>query len=204
MKRLTGAGDLTLFIFDLDGTLVRFAVDWGEVKARIRTLLGTDEPLSPLIPSIERLATDPRLRSRIYGLVDDAEMAAARGFHPDAEIVELFRRLVSLGPRIALVTLQGRRPAVEALTRVGLLGFFDLITSRDDVKTRKEQIAATLERLTISPGQAIVIADKQADMAAAKNLGCLTFAVTDRPEVTGDFKAARAVELLQVLGLEGA
>ena len=204
MKRIPGAGGLTLFIFDLDGTLVRFDVDWGEVKARIRTLLGADEPLSPLIPSIERLATDPRLRSRIYGLVDDAEMAAARGFHADAETVDLFRRLVSLGPRIALVTLQGRRPAVEALTRVGLLGFFDLITSRDDVKTRKGQIAATLERLTVSPGQAIVVADKEADMAAAKDLGCLAFAVTARPEVSGDFKAARVIELLQVLGLEGA
>jgi phosphoglycolate phosphatase-like HAD superfamily hydrolase len=193
-----------LFIFDLDGTLVRFDIDWNALKIRIRAMLGTDDPLSPLLPSIERLVRDPRLMRRVYGLLDEAELAATRGFVPDDGVIRLFERLKTADRNVALVTLQGRAPAVEALARLGLAGFFDLILTRDETTSREEQIIMAVRRLAVPAGQTIVIADKPADMAAARRVGCLTFAVTDRPDVEADFKATSVIELSRLLGMESA
>jgi HAD superfamily hydrolase (TIGR01509 family) len=195
---------LDLFVFDLDGTLVRFAIDWREIRAQVARLLGTDEELSPLIPEVERLVDDPELRGRVYRLIDNAEVAATADFRPDDETLELFRRLRELRLRLALVTLQGRRPALEALQRIGLGGSFDLIITRDEAKTRKDQLALALRRFDVVPGRAIVIADRQADMAAAKALGCVTVAIGASAEVTADFRAGRVTDLLGTIGWEAS
>jgi HAD superfamily hydrolase (TIGR01509 family) len=196
--------NLDLFVFDLDGTLVRFAIDWGAIRAQVARLLETDEELSPLIPEVERLVDDPELRRRVYRLIDDAEVAATVDFRPDDETLELFRRLRELRLRLALVTLQGRRPALEALQRIGLQGSFDLIITRDDAKTREDQLAMALRGFDVAPGRAIVIADRQADMAAAKALGCLTVAIGASAEVTADFRASRVNDLLETIGWEAS
>jgi phosphoglycolate phosphatase-like HAD superfamily hydrolase len=196
--------DLDLFVFDLDGTLVRFAIDWRGIRAQVARLLGTDEELSPLLPEVERLVDDPELRRRVYTLIDDAEVAASAGFQPDDETLALFRRLRELRLRLALVTLQGRRPALEALQRIGLGESFDLIITRDEAKSRADQIAMALRGFDVAPGRAIVIADRQADMAAAKALGCLTVAIGAPAEVTADFRAGRVTDLLGTIGWEAS
>lgn len=198
------AADVDLFVFDLDGTLVHFAIDWREIRAEVARLLETDEPLSPLIPEVERLVADPELRRRVYTLIDDAEVAASAGFRPDPETLQLFRSLKERGLRLALVTLQGRRPALEAVQRIGLQGSFDVVITRDDVKARQDQIAVALRRLGVAPERALVIADRQADMTAAKELGCVTFAIGDAAELTGDFKAKVVNDLLETIGWEAA
>jgi phosphoglycolate phosphatase-like HAD superfamily hydrolase len=204
MSTAPSPADLDLFVFDLDGTLVRFAIDWREIRAQVARLLGTHEELSPLIPEVERLVEDPELRRRVYTLIDDAEVAASAGFLPDGETLELFRRLRELRLRLALVTLQGRRPALEALQRIGLQGSFDLIITRDDAKTRADQLAMALRGFDVAPGRAIVIADRQVDMAAAKALGCLTVAIGASAEVAADFRASRVSDLLGTIGWEAS
>lgn len=196
--------DVDVFVFDLDGTLVRFAIDWREIRAEVARLLDTDEPLSPLIPEVERLVDDPELRRRVYTLIDDAEVAATVDFRPDDETLELFRRLQERRLRVALVTLQGRRPALEALQRIGLGGSFDVIITRDEAKARADQLAMALRGLDVAPGRAIVIADRQADMVAAKALGCLTVAIGASAEVTADFRASRVNDLLRTIGWEAS
>lgn len=196
--------DVDVFVFDLDGTLVRFAIDWREIRAEVARLLDTDEPLSPLIPEVERLVDDPELRRRVYTLIDDAEVASTVDFRPDEETLELFRRLRNRGLRLALVTLQGRRPALEAVQRIGLQGSFDVVITRDDVKARQDQIAMALRRLGVAPERALVIADRQADMVAAKALGCLTVAIGASAEVTADFRASRVNDLLRTIGWEAS
>lgn len=204
MTTALSPADVDLFVFDLDGTLVRFAIDWREIRAQVARLLATDEPLSPLIPEVERLVDDPELQRRVYRLIDDAEVSATVDFRPDGETLELFRRLRERRLRLALVTLQGRRPALEALQRIGLEGSFDVIITRDEAKTREAQLAIALREFDVAPGRAIVIADREADMVAAKALGCLTVAIGASAEVTADFKASRVNDLLETIGWEAA
>lgn len=204
MTMALSAADVDLFVFDLDGTLVRFAIDWRAIRAQVARFLDTDEELSPLIPEVERLVDDPEQRRRVYALIDDAEVAATVDFRPDDETLALFRRLRERRLRLALVTLQGRRPALEALQRIGLGGSFDVIITRDDAKTRQAQLAMALREFGVTPERAIVIADRQADMAAAKALGCVTVAIGANAGVTADFRASRVGDLLQTIGWEAA
>ena len=204
MTMALSPADVDLFVFDLDGTLVRFAIDWREIRAKVARFLDTDEELAPLIPEVERLVDDPELRRSVYTLIDDAEVAATVDFRPDDETLALFRRLQERRLRLALVTLQGRRPALEAVQRIGLGGSFDLIITRDEAKTRADQLALALRGFAVAPERAIVIADRQADMVAAKALGCLTVAIGTSAEVTADFRASRVNDLLSAIGWEAS
>ena len=204
MTMALSPADVDLFVFDLDGTLVRFAIDWREIRAKVARFLDTDEELAPLIPEVERLVDDPELRRSVYTLIDDAEVAATVDFRPDDETLALFRRLQERRLRLALVTLQGRRPALEAVHRIGLGGSFDLIITRDEAKTRADQLALALRGFAVAPERAIVIADRQADMVAAKALGCLTVAIGTSAEVTADFRASRVNDLLGAIGWEAS
>lgn len=195
--------DVGMLVFDLDGTLVRFEIDWADVRARLQHLLDTDDPLKPLLPALESLGLDEERRRRAYELVDDVELSVARRFVYDDGLVRAFDRLSGNGRRVALVTLQGRRPAVETLERLGIRRFFDLIVSRDDTSSRSSQIERCMETLGVGAGSTVVIADRAADVSAAKALGCRTVAIGDRPGVIGDRHAAGVSELPAILGMEG-
>lgn len=194
--------DVRLLVFDLDGTLVRFEIDWAGVRARLQRELETQDPLKPLLSSIETLGLDEGRRKRAYGLVDDVELAVARTFTRDDDLVRALERLTASDRRVALVTLQGRRPALEALERLGIRRFFDLIVSRDDTSSRSLQIERCLAALGVTASSAVVIADRAADMSAAQALGCRTVVMGDRPGVVGDRRAASVADLPRILGSE--
>ena len=203
MKPTAAFGDdIGLLIFDLDGTLVRFGIDWSDVRARLQRMLDTDDDLRPLLPALEALDLDEERRRHAYGLIDDIELAVARTFVRDDGLARVLDRLSANGRRLALVTLQGRRAAVEALERVGIQRFFGLIVARDDTSNRGSQIERCLVTLGVTADSTVVIADRAADMAEAKARGCRTVAVGDRPGVVGDRRVAGVGELPAILGLE--
>lgn len=191
--------NIRLFIFDLDGTIVKLPIDWTEVKKKIRKILETNSSLTPLIPSIEQLVANSELKRRIYKVVDDEEMKAVKKLRFDEDIVRLFKKLKTLGYKLALVTLQGRKPAIEALNRLKVREFFDLVVSRDEKKDREEQIKITLETMGVPSSQAIIVADRLRDMLVAKRLGCVSMAITGKLEINGDFKLDNIKEILRML-----
>jgi phosphoglycolate phosphatase-like HAD superfamily hydrolase len=198
------AGGPRLFVFDLDGTLANFVIDWDDVKARIGTLLGFRGPLTPLLPSIDALSLDLERKQHVYELIDDIELSVATTFVRSKILEDLFRRLTHLEANVALVTMQGRKPAIEALRRLGILKFVDLIVSRDDHISRKRQIEECVLTFQVSPSNTVVIADRPEDMAAAREVGCRTIAIGVRPGLIADLKAASAGDLLEILNLEGS
>ncbi len=191
--------NIKLFIFDLDGTIVKLPIKWTEVKKKIKKILKTNLSLTPLIPSIEELVTDSELKRRIYKVIDDEEMKVVKKLKFDEDILKLFKKLKKLGYKLALVTLQGRKPAIEALNRLNVREFFDLIVSRDEKKDREEQIKTTLEAMEVPSSQVMVIADKLKDMVIAKKLGCVSMAITGKVEMDGDFKLNNIKEMLRML-----
>jgi len=191
--------NIKLFIFDLDGTIVKLPIKWTEVKKKIKKILKTNLSLTPLIPSIEELVTDSELKRRIYKAIDDEEMKVVKKLKFDEDILKLFKKLKKLGYKLALVTLQGRKPAIEALNRLNVREFFDFIVSRDEKKDREEQIKTTLEAMEVPSSQVMVIADKLKDMVIAKKLGCVSMAITGKVEMDGDFKLNNIKEMLRML-----
>jgi phosphoglycolate phosphatase-like HAD superfamily hydrolase len=191
-------GDVKLLIFDLDKTIANLQVDWKETKKKIRKILKTDHSLTPLLPSIEELVNNSDLKKEIYRLIDDEEMKTVKKLKSDKDITRLFNDLKT-NYKIALVTLQGHTPAVEALNKLKIYEYFDLIISRDENTDREQQIRIVLEKTNINPSQAIIVADKLNDMLAARKLGCKTVAITEKPDITGDFKFTNIKEILKAL-----
>jgi len=196
---LKTVANIKLFIFDLDGTIVNFLINWTKVKEKIRKILKTSHSLTPLIPSIEEFVTDSELKKRIYKVMENEEMKVAKKLKVDEDIVKLFKKLKNLGYKFVLVTLQGYKPAVEALNRLNIYEYFDLVISRDEKKTREEQIKMALKMMHVKASQAIIVADKLMDISVAKKLGCMSMAITDKPKINGDFKATNIKEILKIL-----
>jgi len=199
MRDLDG---IELFIFDLDGTIASLQINWEEVREKIRKVLKTNQSLIPLIPSIEQLAIDSTMKKRIYQTIDSEEMKTVKKLKSDKTAVRLFKRLKELDYNLALVTLQGRKPAIEALRRLGIYEYFDLVVSRDEKKDREDQIGAALEKMNVQPFQAVVVADKVKDMQVAKKMGCKSIAISDKLEIEADFKLSNIKEILKILGGE--
>lgn len=196
LKTLT---NIKLFIFDLDRTIVDLPIKWTEVKEKIKKILKTDHSLTPLIPSIEELVTNSELKKRIYKVIDYEEMKVVKKIKFDEDIAKLFEKLKKVNCRLALVTLQGRKPAIEALKRLNIYKYFDLVISRDENKNREKQIKIALRTLGVEPSQSIIVADKLRDMLVAKRLGCVSMAITDKPNINGDFKVTNIKEISKML-----
>jgi phosphoglycolate phosphatase-like HAD superfamily hydrolase len=190
--------DVKLFIFDLDRTIADLQVDWKETKRKIRKILKTDHSLTPLIPSIEELVSNADLKKEVYRLIDKEEMKRVKKLKPDEDVVKLFNKLKT-SYKIALVTLQGRAPAVEALKKLKLHKHFDLIISRDENTDREQQIRILLEKTDINPNQAIIVADRLNDMLAARKLGCKSIAITEKSDIIGDYKFKNIKEISKAL-----
>jgi len=196
LKTLT---NIKLFIFDLDGTIIDLPINWTKVKEKIKKILKTDHPLTPLIPSIEEVATNSELRKKIYRAIDYEEMKVVEKLKFDQDIARVFEKLKKVNLRLALVTLQGRKPAIEALKRLNIYKYFDLVISRDEDKNREKQIQRALRTMGMESSQSMVVADKLRDMLIAKRLGCVSMAVTDKPDINGDFKVTNIKEILKML-----
>lgn len=197
---MTDLTAIKLFIFDLDGTIASLQINWAEVRKKIRKILKTNHSLIPLIPSIEQLAIDSKTKEKIYQTIDNEEMKIVKKLKSDKTVVRLFKRLKELDYNLALVTLQGRIPAIEALTRLRIYEYFNLVVSRDEKKEREDQIRAALEKMNVQPFQAIVVADKLKDMQVAKKIGCKSIAISDKLEIDTDFKLNNIKEILKLLG----
>jgi len=198
-KSLKTPTNIKLFIFDLDGTIIDLQINWTKVKEKIKKILKTDHSLTPLIPSIEEVATDSKVKKKIYKAIDYEEMKVVEKLKFDQDIARLFEKLKKVNLRLALVTLQGRKPAIEALKRLNIYKYFDLVISRDEDKNREKQIQKALRTMGMEPSQSMVVADKLRDMLIAKRLGCVSMAVTDKPDINGDFKVTNIKEILKML-----
>lgn len=169
-------------ITDLDGTLVDLGIDWDSLRERIRREMGWDHPLRPLGPSIPEAARSKAEEEMAFRIVEEAEQMASERAEFNQKIVEIFRRMKERGLKVALVTLQARRPALTVLERLGILGFFDVIVTRESSLKRKEQLRIAIDALGVKPERCLFFGDTQWDVEAGRELGCEVVCVGRRIE----------------------
>ncbi|MEM0037011.1 MAG: HAD-IA family hydrolase [Candidatus Korarchaeum sp.] len=174
-------------ITDLDGTLVDLGIDWDSLRERIRREMGWDHPLKPLGPSIPKAARSKAEEEAAFRIVEEAEQRASERANPNSKIVEIFRRIRERGVKVALVTLQARRPAVTTLERLGISEFFDVVVTRDLSLDRREQLRIAMEELGVMPERCLFFGDTQWDIEAGREIGCETVCVGRRIEGSNYF-----------------
>jgi HAD superfamily hydrolase (TIGR01549 family) len=195
-------------IFDMDGTLVTFRFDvQGTRKALLDELtargfetagLGLVTPTQQIIDAARSQAPSGKpeafeeLRVRIYDILDEFELESVESAMVFPGTRESLDFLKGKGVRLAVVTNSGRKAALKALRRAGLLDCFEFVLTRDDTETMKprpEGLLKATSMLGLPTDSVYYVGDSPYDIAAAKNAGIRVVSVA-----TGNYNSERLRE----------
>ena len=187
-------------IFDLDGTLVDFNLDYKAIRGDIREHL-----LNSILPSSLLSAKDTvfemlkkadiyfrnldkssansinKIRNEALVIADKYELEAARNTDLLPGVIETLKILKSMNLKIGLFTLSGDKSVNYILNRFRLNNYFSVTVPRNQVnyvKPNPEHLETALKVLDVSPEETIVIGDGVVDMATAKELNAIAIGLT--------------------------
>jgi len=178
-------------IFDLDGTLASFNIDYKAVRADVRDLMikrGLPSSLFPINESIfEMLKKNEifmknngkseksieEIREEALAIAEKYELEAAKTTSLLPGVLDTLRALKETRLKIGLCTINSEKSTNYILKRFKIAEFFDAVISRDKVKYVKpntEHLKATLKALEVKPEDALVVGDSVSDTECAREL----------------------------------
>ncbi|MBS7607809.1 MAG: HAD family hydrolase [Candidatus Bathyarchaeia archaeon] len=185
-------------IFDLDGTIVKFNIDFRTVRAEVRgflidqgvpaSILFVNESIFEMLKKAEifmknsgkSAAAVEALRKKALAIAEKYELEAAKTTSIQPGVIEVLKALREMGLKIGICTVNSQKSADYVLERFGIKEFFSAVVSREHVKYVKpnvEHLRKTLEALGVDPQEALVVGDSQADMRCAKDLGVMAVGI---------------------------
>ena len=111
-----------------------------------------------------------------------AEYVAEHGVEIKRPVAETLGFLQSRGIRIALATSTGRERAMQRLSHVGILDFFEEMVCGDEIvkgKPNPDIYIRACEKLGISPEEAVAVEDSVNGVISADTAGLYTVMVVD-------------------------
>jgi HAD superfamily hydrolase (TIGR01549 family) len=178
-------------VFDLDGTLASFNVDYRTVRAEARSLLirsglpasilSINESIFEMLKKTEIFVKNngqskeafAKIRSKVLAIAEKYELDAAKTTSLLPGVSETLKTLKKMGLKIGLCTINSEKSTSYILKRFRIAKFFDSITPRNSVeyvKPNTEHLEATLKALDIKPEEAVIAGDSRIDMKCAKEL----------------------------------
>ena len=186
-------------IFDLDGTIVDFNIDFKAARAEVVRLLTQQNLPSSLLSVKESVFVTlkkakkhmkengkdeqefVKLKENVIAVVERYEAKAARETDLISGIVETLKTLKKTKLKIALFTANGEKSTNHILRRFRLRQFFDTIITRESVlavKPDPAHLEAVLKALKVRSEEAIVVGDSVRDIQCARQLKVLAVGVT--------------------------
>jgi HAD superfamily hydrolase (TIGR01549 family) len=178
-------------IFDLDGTLASFNIDYKAVRADVRNLLikrdlpaslfSIHESIFEMLRKTEIFMknneksekTMDEIRKKALAIAEEYELEAAKTTSLLPGALDALVALKNIKLKVGLCTINSEKATNYILKRFRIGGFFDAITSRDSVKYVKpniEHLEATLKALEVKSEEAIVVGDGVSDIKCAREL----------------------------------
>lgn len=212
--------DIKLIIFDLDGAVVHTMPDVSIAVQKTVEAMGC-EPLSPEEAGSHIGGGAKKAFSTLLGperahLLDEA-LVFFRSYYSEhcadfsplypgiREVLEYFNGKM----KIAMATAKIRSATIKILDTLGILPYFDLLVTDDDMQRMKPDpqcIEIILEKLGIPANEAVMIGDMNTDILAGKAAGTATIGVTygyGKPEdlraVSPDIILDNALSLMDVI-----
>ncbi len=167
----------------------------------VRRTIGT--PLPVAVPKLYGAAIDGRVDEyiEVYQVRADEVMGPLTTVLPGTR--ETLRRLQDAAIPAAIVSQKLRYRVEEVLQREELLDAFTCVLGAEDVPAFKPDpsgLLLALERLDISPADAIYVGDTTIDAEAAVNAGLRFVAVLTGPTTRGDFEAFTTAAIIETVG----
>jgi HAD superfamily hydrolase (TIGR01549 family) len=178
-------------IFDLDGTLASFNLDYRTVRADVRSflikrgvpasVLIVNESIFEMLKKTEifiRNSGKPEkklqeIRSQVLAIAEKYELEAAKNTSLLPGVLETLKTLKKMNLKIAICTINSEKSTDYILKRFRLINFFDVVIPRNKVKYVKpnpEHLEAALKALEKTADKVVVVGDGIPDMKCAKEL----------------------------------
>ena len=159
-------------VYDLDGTVVRLAVDWQAVAEDVIAVYdeASVEAAGADLWGLMERADRHGIASEVEAAISEHEHAGARDSHRLSLADELLDRSVPVG----VCSLNCERACRIALDTHDLAAGVDSVIGRDSVATHKpdpEPLLATLSELGVDPSAAVFVGDSPRDGTTAERAG---------------------------------
>jgi len=186
-------------VFDLDGTIVDFNLDYKAMRAEVIRFLakqGFPSSIFSLNESIFKILKKVKIfmrnkgkgeqeiamvREAVLSLVSRHELEAAHATTLLPGVIETLKALREMKLKMALFSVNGEKSASYILRRFRLKPFFDAVVTRESVlavKPDPAHLEAALRALNVKPEEAIVVGDYVDDMRCAQGLKVIAVGVT--------------------------
>ena len=183
--------DIRLVVFDLDGTLVGAEETFSALKERLRKRLVSmgvpDESLgemSPMYETLLRVSSETGIPfGELYDHMVELEVERMEASYLFDGVIDVLEFLKGRGIKLAVMTRSSRKAALKALDMHGIAGYFDVVSTRDDVppgdlKPEPGQLGRILRELGVEPTKTLVVGDHGYDIIPARELGTLSVMIT--------------------------
>ena len=181
-------------IFDLDGTLSHFNLDFKTLRSEVRSylmrvgvpasVLNVNENIFEMLTKTEIFVKNsgkPGKSAIAFEEVHSQAMAIAEKFEMEAALTtslmpgacETLKELKLMKLKIGLCTTSSEKAANYILQRFNIKDFFQIVVARDRVKYVKpntEQFEVALKELGVNPQNALIVGDSVVDMRSAREL----------------------------------
>lgn len=193
-------------LFDMDGVILdsvesnvwlfqRVFQEFGFAPPSEKELLefsprGSKETVNKFLPEFEK--DNWELKQKMLERTRELSIGVLQKVKPMPEIHEILRELKQTR-RLGLVTNR-RESAHAAIELFGFQGIFDVVITAGDVENAKphpEPIILALERLGVSPSEALFVGDMSVDLEAGTAAGVKTILIKNVDDIK---KAVEVVE----------
>jgi HAD superfamily hydrolase (TIGR01509 family) len=185
-------------IFDLDGTIIHFNLNYKAVRAEViqfltkqgfpQSIFSMNESVFEMMKKMEiymknngkRKQEIMKTKKAVFSLVSSHELEAARSTRLIPGVLETLKALRKKGLKMALFTLNGEKSVSYILKCFRLESFFDTVITRDfgsAVKPDSAHLEAVLGKLNVKPEEGIVVGDSVWDMMCAHELNVIAIGV---------------------------
>jgi len=212
-RRRVRGGMVRAVVFDLDGTLVHFDIDYTALKEEVLRALGRlgiptsslspEDTLTTILDKVECYIKASGLGNEfkrevwaeVFKIAERFEAASVDSAKPMPGAADVLAALKEKGLKIGLLTLNSSVIAINVLERFGLKRFFDAMVARDFVEEAKPNpghLSSVLKELGVKPDETVVVGDTVFDIRCAKELGTIAVGITTGRSSGEELEAAGA------------
>ena len=195
---------IKLIIFDLDGVLVdakkihfdslneslsyidkKYVITWNEHLSTYDGLK-TNQKLN-LLTEKKGLPVD--LHKIIWDKKQELTLKMLKDLPANSQLINTIKKLSDLGYLIACASNSIRKSVITMLSKTGIIEYFDLIVSNEDVSMSKphpEIYWECMSKLKVLPKETLIVEDSPTGLMSAYASGANVMRVKDSEDVTFD------------------